>query len=72
MIWASRATIEACNPSTWPSRARSAGAAAPEEWFVDGAADGFNLLPPYFPGAFADFVDLIVPELQRRGLFRNE
>ena len=41
-----------------------------EEWFVGGAADGFNILPPYFPGAFADFVDLVVPELQRRGLFR--
>ncbi len=42
-----------------------------EEWFVEGAADGFNILPPYFPGAFADFVDLVVPELQRRGLFRR-
>ncbi|HEY3849151.1 MAG TPA: LLM class flavin-dependent oxidoreductase [Acetobacteraceae bacterium] len=41
-----------------------------EEWFVGRAADGFNILPPYFPGAFADFVDLVVPELQRRGLFR--
>ncbi len=41
-----------------------------EEWFTGGAADGFNILPPYFPGAFADFVDLVVPELQRRGLFR--
>ena len=43
-----------------------------EAWFVDGAADGFNILPPYFPGAFADFVDLVVPELQRRGLFRHD
>jgi alkanesulfonate monooxygenase SsuD/methylene tetrahydromethanopterin reductase-like flavin-dependent oxidoreductase (luciferase family) len=43
-----------------------------EAWFVAGAADGFNILPPYFPGAFADFVDLVVPELQRRGLFRRE
>ncbi len=41
-----------------------------EEWFAGRAADGFNILPPYFPGAFADFVDLVVPELQRRGLFR--
>ena len=39
-----------------------------EEWFVEGAADGYNILPAYFPGAFADFVDLVVPELQRRGL----
>ena len=43
-----------------------------EEWFVANAADGFNILPPYFPGAFADFVDLVVPELQRRGLFRHD
>ncbi len=43
-----------------------------EQWFVEGAADGFNILPPYFPGAFDDFVDLVVPELQRRGLFRRD
>ena len=41
-----------------------------EEWFVEEAADGYNILPAYFPGAFAEFVDLVVPELQRRGLFR--
>jgi alkanesulfonate monooxygenase len=39
---------------------------------VEGAADGDNILPAYFPGAFADFVDLVVPELQHRGLFRRE
>ncbi len=43
-----------------------------EEWFTGGAADGFNILPAHFPGAFADFVDLVVPELQCRGLFRRE
>lgn len=43
-----------------------------EEWFVGGMADGFVLLPPYFPGGLADFVNLVVPELQRRGLFRTE
>jgi N-acetyl-S-(2-succino)cysteine monooxygenase len=43
-----------------------------EEWFIGGAADGFNILPPYFPGAFDDFVDLVVPDLQRRDLFRRE
>jgi FMN-dependent oxidoreductase (nitrilotriacetate monooxygenase family) len=43
-----------------------------EEWFVEGAADGYNILPAYFPGGFSDFVDLVVPELQRRGLFRTE
>ncbi|HUB96553.1 MAG TPA: LLM class flavin-dependent oxidoreductase [Stellaceae bacterium] len=43
-----------------------------EEWFVTKAADGFNLLPTTLPGALDDFVDLVVPELQRRGLFRTE
>jgi N-acetyl-S-(2-succino)cysteine monooxygenase len=43
-----------------------------QEWFESGAADGYNILPPYFPGSFADFVDLVVPELQGRGLFRRE
>lgn len=43
-----------------------------EQWFAEGAADGFNILPPYFPDAFAEFVDLVVPELQRRRLFRRD
>ncbi|MGF7031668.1 alkanesulfonate monooxygenase SsuD/methylene tetrahydromethanopterin reductase-like flavin-dependent oxidoreductase (luciferase family) [Paenibacillus mucilaginosus] len=43
-----------------------------ESWFTGGAADGFNIMPPYFPGGLDDFVDLVVPELQRRGLFRTE
>lgn len=42
-----------------------------EEWFLGGAADGFNILPPYFPGGFDEFVGEVVPELQRRGLFRQ-
>lgn len=43
-----------------------------EYWFMEGAADGFNLQPPYMPGAFDDFVDLVIPELQKRGLYRTE
>jgi len=43
-----------------------------EAWFRGGAADGFNLLPPQVPGSLTDFVDRVVPELQRRGLFRRE
>src|SRR5207245_9836205 len=43
-----------------------------EQWFVEEAADGFNVLPPYFPGALIDFVDLVVPVLQARGLLRRE
>jgi FMN-dependent oxidoreductase (nitrilotriacetate monooxygenase family) len=43
-----------------------------EDWFVSGLSDGYIIMPPYFPGAFDDFVDKVVPELQRRGLFRKE
>jgi len=43
-----------------------------EEWFVDRACDGFVLVPPYFPVAFDEFVDQVVPELQKRGIFRRE
>jgi alkanesulfonate monooxygenase SsuD/methylene tetrahydromethanopterin reductase-like flavin-dependent oxidoreductase (luciferase family) len=43
-----------------------------EDWFKDGAADGFNILPPWFPGGLDDFVNLVVPVLQERGLFRTE
>ncbi|MGE3917794.1 MAG: nitrilotriacetate monooxygenase, partial [Hyphomicrobiaceae bacterium] len=43
-----------------------------QEWFEGGLADGFMIQPAYFPGAFDDFVDLVVPELQRRGLFRRD
>ncbi|TIU22168.1 MAG: LLM class flavin-dependent oxidoreductase, partial [Mesorhizobium sp.] len=42
-----------------------------EEWFGNEAADGFNILPPWLPGALDDFVDLVIPELQRRGVFRT-
>jgi N-acetyl-S-(2-succino)cysteine monooxygenase len=45
---------------------------AMEEWFTTGAADGFNIQTPYLPGCAEDFVDMVVPELQRRGLFRKE
>jgi alkanesulfonate monooxygenase SsuD/methylene tetrahydromethanopterin reductase-like flavin-dependent oxidoreductase (luciferase family) len=43
-----------------------------EEWFRSGACDGFNLQPATFPGVFGDVVELLVPELRRRGLFRTE
>ncbi len=43
-----------------------------EEWFEAGAADGFNVIPYKSPAAFFDFVDKVVPELQRRGLFRTK
>jgi N-acetyl-S-(2-succino)cysteine monooxygenase len=43
-----------------------------ELWYTSGAADGFNVLSLTLPGGFADFADLVVPELQRRGLFRTK
>src|SRR5215475_6376096 len=43
-----------------------------EEWFTSGLADGFVVMPAYFPGAFDDFVDGVVPELQRRRLYRTD
>ncbi|MCL7428070.1 LLM class flavin-dependent oxidoreductase [Streptomyces sp. YS415] len=43
-----------------------------EEWFTQGAADGFNIMPPHLPGGLEDFVDHVVPLLQQRGLFRTE
>lgn len=43
-----------------------------EERFRAGAADGFNVLPATLPGGLDDFISLVVPELQRRGLFRTE
>ena len=41
-------------------------------WVHSGAADGFNVMPPTLPGGLEDFVDHVVPELQRRGLFRTD
>jgi alkanesulfonate monooxygenase SsuD/methylene tetrahydromethanopterin reductase-like flavin-dependent oxidoreductase (luciferase family) len=40
--------------------------------FEGGAADGFNIMPSYFPGELDTFATLVVPELQRRGLFRRD
>ncbi len=43
-----------------------------EDWFTAGAADGFNILARNVPDGITDLTDKIVPELQRRGLFRTE
>ncbi len=43
-----------------------------EHWYRSGAADGFNILTPTLPADFELFVGEVVPELQRRGLFRTE
>ena len=42
-----------------------------QRWFEGGAADGFNIMPPILPDGLNDFVDMVIPELQRRGLFRT-
>ena len=41
-----------------------------EEWLLTDACDGFNVMFPFLPAGLDDFVDKVVPELQRRGLFR--
>ncbi len=42
-----------------------------QRWFENGACDGFNFVPSVYPIGLNDFVDLVIPELQRRGLFRT-
>jgi FMN-dependent oxidoreductase (nitrilotriacetate monooxygenase family) len=43
-----------------------------EDWFTDGAADGFNIMPPLLPAQLEVFSTEVIPILQRRGLFRTE
>ncbi|WP_432423373.1 LLM class flavin-dependent oxidoreductase [Sphingomonas lycopersici] len=43
-----------------------------QEWLEARASDGFNIMFPWLPGGLDDFVDRVVPELQRRGIFRRE
>ncbi len=42
-----------------------------EDWYQDGAADGFNVMPPLFPTMLDAFADQVIPILQQRGLFRS-
>jgi alkanesulfonate monooxygenase len=42
-----------------------------ELWVRERGCDGFNIMPPVFPSSLREFVDLVVPELQRRGLYRT-
>jgi FMN-dependent oxidoreductase (nitrilotriacetate monooxygenase family) len=72
-------TIRALSRSVSVSRTAWSMAGAPEQiadmlqqWFENGAADGFSLTPPYLPGSFTDFTEQVVPILQKRGLFREE
>jgi len=43
-----------------------------EQWLVEEGCDGFNIMFPFLPQGLDDFVDLVVPELQRRGIFRRD
>lgn len=43
-----------------------------EEWATEGDVDGFNIAFAYSPGTFTEFVDYVVPELQKRGIYREE
>jgi FMN-dependent oxidoreductase (nitrilotriacetate monooxygenase family) len=43
-----------------------------QEWIETAASDGFTIMFTYLPGGLEDFCDKVVPELQRRGLFRND
>lgn len=43
-----------------------------ETWLDEDAADGFNIMPPTLPGGLTDFIELVLPELRRRGRFRTE
>ena len=43
-----------------------------EAWLTSRASDGFNVMFPFLPQGLDDFVERVVPELQRRGLFRRE
>ena len=71
-------TIRACGRMVAASRSHGSIVGTPEQivdhivsWFGSGAADGFNIMPPYFPSELDLFVDEVIPILQRRGLFRS-
>jgi spore maturation protein SpmB len=43
-----------------------------EEWFLEGAADGFTVMPPTMPAQLEIFISTVVPILRERGLYRME
>jgi alkanesulfonate monooxygenase SsuD/methylene tetrahydromethanopterin reductase-like flavin-dependent oxidoreductase (luciferase family) len=43
-----------------------------EDWYKSKACDGFNIMTPVLPRSLNEFVDLVIPQLQRRGIFRRE
>lgn len=73
-----RLTVRDCAMSVAAARSHGYVVGTPEQiadhmqrWFEEGAADGFNVMPPTFPDELDLFVDEVVPLLQRRGLFRT-
>ena len=72
-------TIRACANLVAKSRSHGTFVGTVEQladymqlWFESGGCDGFNIMPAYFPDELDLFVDHVVPELQRRGLFRTD
>ncbi|WP_219903855.1 hypothetical protein [Stenomitos frigidus] len=45
---------------------------AMEQWLTEEGADGFNVMFPFLPEGLDAFVDTVIPELQRRGIFRQD
>ena len=43
-----------------------------KRWLENGACDGFNFVPSVYPSGLEDFVTMVIPELQKRGIFRRE
>ena len=60
------------NKSAKKQRHANRIADAMEQWLFEEGCDRFNIMFPYVPEGLDDFVDKVVPELQRRGLFRRE
>jgi alkanesulfonate monooxygenase SsuD/methylene tetrahydromethanopterin reductase-like flavin-dependent oxidoreductase (luciferase family) len=81
LAWARAAELDAAaalrnGSAFWPRAGRAVGtpqqvADLLERWFAAGAADGFHLLPAVLPDGLEQLASELVPELQRRGLFRT-
>ena len=72
-------SIRDCAAEVARSRSHGSFVGTPEQladhmqlWLDEGACDGFNIMPAYFPAELDLFIDQAVPVLQRRGLFRTE
>ena len=78
--WRARTRRSASSATGSPARAatgssparRSEVADTIQEWAEQGAADGFNVMPPWLPGGIEVFIEEVVPILRARGLFRTE